>query len=90
MTSRWQAEKSAVAGTARVMSQMGLVTGTSGNVSVRFSPSETGEPLMAVTPAATAYSTMQADDIVVTDDGPINLMAKIPIEADEIESIMNR
>lgn len=30
------------------------------------------------------------DDIVVTEDGPINLMAKIPIEADEIESIMNR
>ena len=30
------------------------------------------------------------DDIVVTKDGPINLMAKIPIEADEIESIMNR
>ena len=30
------------------------------------------------------------DDIVVTKDGPKNLMAKIPIEADEIESIMNR
>ena len=30
------------------------------------------------------------DDIVVTEDGPVNLMAKIPIEADEIESIMNR
>ena len=30
------------------------------------------------------------DDIVVTEDGPINLMAKIPTEADEIESIMNR
>ena len=30
------------------------------------------------------------DDIVVTEEGPINLMAKIPIEADEIESIMNR
>jgi Xaa-Pro aminopeptidase len=30
------------------------------------------------------------DDIVVTKDGPINLMAKIPIEADEIESIMSR
>ena len=67
MTSRRQIEKSAVAKTARVMSQMGLVTGTSGNVSVRLSPSETGEPLMAVTPAGTAYSTMQADDIVVTD-----------------------
>ena len=30
------------------------------------------------------------DDIVVTEEGPINLMAKIPIEAAEIESIMNR
>ena len=30
------------------------------------------------------------DDIVVTEDGPVNLMSKIPIEADEIESIMNR
>ena len=30
------------------------------------------------------------DDVVVTKDGPKNLMAKIPIEADEIESIMNR
>ena len=30
------------------------------------------------------------DDIVVTNDGPVNLMEKIPIEADEIESIMNR
>ena len=30
------------------------------------------------------------DDIVVTEEGPINLMAKIPIEPDEIESIMNR
>jgi len=30
------------------------------------------------------------DDIVVTEDGPVNLMDKIPIEPDEIESIMNR
>ena len=30
------------------------------------------------------------DDIVVTEDGPVNLMSKIPIETDEIESIMNR
>ena len=30
------------------------------------------------------------DDIVVTENGPLNLMEKIPIEADEIESIMNR
>jgi len=30
------------------------------------------------------------DDIVVTEDGPVNLMDKTPIEADEIEAIMNR
>ena len=30
------------------------------------------------------------DDIVVTNDGPVNLMAKTPIETDEIETIMNR
>ena len=30
------------------------------------------------------------DDIVLTENGPVNLMEKIPIEADEIESIMNR
>lgn len=30
------------------------------------------------------------DDIVVTEEGPINLMEKTPIEADEIEAIMNR
>ncbi len=30
------------------------------------------------------------DDVVVTEDGPVNLMEKTPIEADEIEAIMNR
>ncbi|MFP6901504.1 MAG: aminopeptidase P family protein, partial [Opitutales bacterium] len=30
------------------------------------------------------------DDIVVTEDGPVNLMEKVPIEAGEIEAIMNR
>jgi Xaa-Pro aminopeptidase len=30
------------------------------------------------------------DDIVITEDGPVNLMEKTPIETDEIESIMNR
>jgi Xaa-Pro aminopeptidase len=28
--------------------------------------------------------------IVVTEDGPVDLMAKVPIEADEIEELMNR
>ena len=30
------------------------------------------------------------DDVVVTDGEPLNLMANIPIEADEIEDLMNQ
>ena len=30
------------------------------------------------------------DDILVTENGPVNLMASTPIEPDEIESLMNR
>jgi Xaa-Pro aminopeptidase len=30
------------------------------------------------------------NDIVVTENGPVDLMAHIPIEADEIESLMAR
>ncbi|MDP6454341.1 MAG: class II aldolase/adducin family protein [SAR202 cluster bacterium] len=56
-----------MAETARAMSQMGLVTGASGNVSTRLAPSDSEEPLLAITPMATSYATMEADDIVVTD-----------------------
>jgi Xaa-Pro aminopeptidase len=30
------------------------------------------------------------DDILITEDGTFNLMRNIPIEADEIEELMNR
>jgi Xaa-Pro aminopeptidase len=30
------------------------------------------------------------NDVLLTDDGPVDLMASIPIEADEIEEMMNR
>ena len=36
------------------------------------------------------YGIRLEDDVVVTKDGPINLMDKTPVEADEIEYIMNR
>jgi Xaa-Pro aminopeptidase len=28
------------------------------------------------------------DDVLITADGPVNLMADIPIEADDIEALM--
>ncbi len=48
------------------MADLGLVTGTAGNISVRLAD-KAGRDLMAVTPASTQYESMASDDIVVTD-----------------------
>ena len=66
MKSKWQEHKQRVAETARKMSELGLVVGTAGNVSVRLDP-EDGRDLMAVTPSATSYESLTHGDIVVTD-----------------------
>ena len=66
MASRWSAEKRAVAAAAQEMASQGLVTGTSGNVSVRLASGE-GAPLLAITPSGTRYDGMTEEDVVVTD-----------------------
>lgn len=66
MSSKWTSQRHAIAEAARKMADLGLVTGTAGNISVRLTHDE-GRDLMAVTPASTPYNTMTADDIVVTD-----------------------
>ena len=66
MPSRWKDDRQAVSDAARLMADLGLVTGTAGNISVRLGDDE-GRELMAVTPASTDYETLTADDIVVTD-----------------------
>ncbi|MCH8061156.1 MAG: class II aldolase/adducin family protein [Chloroflexi bacterium] len=63
----WQEEKQSVVEAAREMLSMGLVTGTSGNVSVRLAPEEDGRELFAVTPTGAPYGSLSAEDIVVTD-----------------------
>ena len=47
---------------AREMLAMGLVTGTSGNLSVRLA-----DDTVLVTPSGVAYSTMRAEDLVAVD-----------------------
>ena len=66
MKSRWQKEKEAVLKTAQEMAHKGLVTGTSGNVSLRLAPLD-GRPILAITPTHKAYDTLSPDDIVVLD-----------------------
>ena len=66
MSSRWETEKRAVAETAREVSALGLVTGTSGNVSARLA-SDDGSPLLAITPSGARCGSMTEEDIVVVD-----------------------
>jgi L-fuculose-phosphate aldolase len=62
--SRWQREKEQVLATARRMAARGLVSGTSGNVSLRIEAKGKTE-LIAVTPTSLPYETMSANDIQV-------------------------
>jgi L-fuculose-phosphate aldolase len=67
MSTTWQGERQAVADAARQMAALGLVTGTSGNVSARLSRGDDGLDLMAITPSGGRYEGLTVDDIVVTD-----------------------
>lgn len=63
----WQEERRAVADTARRMLDLGLVAGTSGNVSLRLPPDQDHKDLFAVTPSGVSYDGMRAEDVVVAD-----------------------
>ncbi len=64
--SKWSNEKKQVLEIALKMSEKGLVTGTSGNVSLRLSP-ENGRELLAITPTSRYYDLLTPDDIQVID-----------------------
>lgn len=64
--SQWQSEKQTVLNAARKMLEKGLVTGSSGNVSLRLADSS-GRELMAITPSSRSYNTLIVDDIQVID-----------------------
>ena len=69
---------------------LGLDVHDVGDMNVPFAPGTvlTVEPGIYI--PAEGFGIRLEDDIVVTENGPENLMEKIPIEANEIESIMNR
>lgn len=67
MPTTWQTERQAVADAAREMATLGLVTGTSGNVSMRLALADNGVELMAITPSGRPYERLAADDVVVVD-----------------------
>ena len=71
----FEAAKQQVAEVARKMAELGLVSGTSGNVSARLQGG-----LLAITPMGKSYESMSSEDIVVVD-GDLN-----PVEGDLMPS----
>lgn len=65
MSGRWDQERQAVLSTAQELARLGLVTSTSGNVSLRLK--EEGRDLLVITPSQRPYQTMVPQDIVVID-----------------------
>ena len=66
MNTEWAQARRMVLEASKEMEAMGLVTGTSGNVSMRL-PQEDGADLMAVTPSAISYSVMTERHVVIAD-----------------------
>jgi L-fuculose-phosphate aldolase len=63
---KWDAEKRALWEATQEMVRRGLVSGASGNASLRLSPEE-GRELLAITPTQRLYSELAPEDIVVID-----------------------
>ena len=79
MTNRWSEGKKKVVETARRMAELGLVSGSSGNVSMRLAPLE-GRELLAITAAGLGYDKLGVDDIAIVD------YELEPVEGDAIPS----
>ena len=80
MRLNWQEERRAVLEAARRMAALGLVVGTSGNVSVRVDANSDERELMAITPSGIEYDILNTEDILVTD------MDIEPVEGDGVPS----
>ncbi len=81
METRWYKEREAVAEASREMARKGLVSGSSGNVSMRV-----GERLLAITPSRKRYDQLAAEQIQVIDfDGEPVLGDQVP----SVESLMH-
>ena len=80
MRLNWQEERRAVLEAAQRMAALGLVVGTSGNVSMRVDVDSDERELMAITPSGIEYDILNTEDILVAD------MDIEPVEGDGVPS----
>ena len=80
MRLNWQVERRAVLEAAQRMAALGLVVGTSGNVSMRVDVDSDERELMAITPSGIEYDILNTEDILVSD------MDIEPVEGDGVPS----
>ena len=80
MRLNWQEERRAVLEAAQRMAALGLVVGTSGNVSMRVDVDSDEGELMAITPSGIEYDILNTEDILLTD------MDIEPVEGDGVPS----
>ncbi len=66
MTSRWESEKRNVVETARRIAELGLTTGSSGNVSVRLA-NEGSQELLAITGAGARSDDLGPHNVAIVD-----------------------
>lgn len=74
--SHWRAARKTVLEAALKMSAQGLVTGTSGNISLRINL-QGGRQLIAITPTSRHYDTLKSDDIPIVDFNGNNIEGKL-------------
>ncbi|MBT4125839.1 MAG: class II aldolase/adducin family protein [Chloroflexi bacterium] len=76
----WQNERQKLVDTMQKLDRLGMVSGSSGNASVRLPAAGTKKKLFLVTPAGVSYDTLTIDQIVLVDEemSPIGRDAGIP------------
>ena len=81
--SKWHSEKKAVLEASQQMAERGFVVGTSGNVSMRLGE-HNGRELLAITPNARYYDTLDVDDIVVANFDGENVEGELHLSIEKM------
>lgn len=84
MSNDWHAAKQEIASYSRKMAEVGLVAGTSGNISVRLPTLHDSREIFAITPSGIPYEEMPASEIVVVDHDMETIEGELPPSSESL------